>query len=75
MAQKTWKVALDGTTHTEQLNWTYFGGEREVRVDGTVVNEEHKMLRWNSDQEFTLDGHRCRVVTRHSMSSSTWTTP
>lgn len=64
MAQKTWNVALDGTTHTVQLNWTYWGGEREVVVDGTVVNEDRKLLRWESDQHFDIDGHHFNIVTR-----------
>ncbi len=64
MAEKTWKVDLDGKTHTVQLNWTYWGGEREVVVDGIVVNEDRKLLRWESDQQFTIDGHECQIVTR-----------
>jgi len=64
MAQKTWNVELDGKTHTVHLNWTYFGGAREVVVDGNVVNEDRKLLRWHSDQHFDIDGHDCHIVTR-----------
>lgn len=64
MAQKTWNVELDGKTHSVQLNWTYFGGAREVVVDGAVVNEDRKLLRWESDQHFEIDGHDCHIVTQ-----------
>lgn len=64
MAQRNWTIDLDGREHTVTLNWTYWGGEREVLVDGRVVNENQKLLRWESNQEFEIDGHQCAVITR-----------
>lgn len=71
MALRNWTIDLDGREHTVTLNWTYWGGEREVLVDGRVVNEDKKFLRWESHQEFELDGHHCAVITRPQRSNIT----
>ncbi len=42
MAQRNWTLDLGDREHTVTLNWTYWSGEREVLVDGKVVNENKK---------------------------------
>lgn len=66
MATKTWTVDTGGTSHEVALDWGYWGGRREVRVDGEVVDSSTVPLRWSSTQEFDLDGHRCVLTTRPS---------
>lgn len=66
MATKTWDVETDGRRHEVVLDWGYWGGRREVRVDGQVVDSSTVPMRWKSTQEFDLDGHRCVLTTRPS---------
>ena len=60
----TWRVDVDGRPHEVVLNWTYWGGKREVVLDGDVVAKQRKPLLWWSEQAFRVDGQACRVVTR-----------
>ena len=64
MAKATWQVEVEGHPHTVELEWTYFGGERTLSIDGQVVDDNQIPLRWTSAQEFTIDGQAGRVVTR-----------
>lgn len=46
-----------------RLDWTYWGGRREVFVDGTQRHESVIPMRWRSTQAFVVDGHPCVVTT------------
>lgn len=39
MERKSWKVDIDGAQHSVVLDWTYYGGRREVTVDGRGVSK------------------------------------
>lgn len=67
MAKATWQVDVEGQPHTVVLEWTYFGGERHLSIDGHVVDDDTMPFRWSSEQPFTIDGHNGRVVTRPQM--------
>lgn len=71
MERKTWTVSIDGTEHSVALNWTYWGGERQVVVDGEVVDDDARLMRWTSAQEFDLGGHRAVVRTEPAKRFST----
>ncbi len=64
MERKSWTVEADGTTHAVVLNWTYYGGERQVNVDGRVVDDDARAFRWKSRQEFVLAGRTAVVETK-----------
>jgi hypothetical protein len=64
MARATWNIDVNGEQHLVELNWTYFGGERELIVDGQVANDNTIPFRWTSEQKFTIGGQEGRVVTR-----------
>mgnify|MGYP000329788969 CR=1 FL=1 len=66
MEQTIWNVELDGATHEVRLDWTYFGGRREVFVDGVQRHVSVIPMRWRSTQEFEIDGHPCVVATEPS---------
>ena len=66
MEHKSWIVDLDGRTHTVVLDWTYYGGRRQVSVDGQVVDSSRVPMRWRSTQAFEIDGYRAVVRTRPS---------
>lgn len=62
----TWAVEVDGNRHTVELDWTYWGGYRGVRVDGQLVTESTLPMRWKSEQGFALGGSQVVVRTRPS---------
>jgi hypothetical protein len=64
METKSWNVDLDGERHEVKLLWTYFGGKREVEVDGTVVEKSTVPMRWRSSQSFDLAGHAAVLTMR-----------
>ncbi len=64
MERKVWNVDVDGSQHEVVLNWTYYGGARQVVLDGTLVDDDTKAMRWKSEQAFDLAGHRAVVRTR-----------
>ena len=64
MERKSWTVDTGGTEHVVALDWTYWGGHREVSVDGQVVGTSTIPLRGRSKQAFVLDGHPAVVTTR-----------
>ena len=64
MERKSWTVELDGEKHAVVLNWTYYGGDRQVTLDGEVVGNDTKPMRWKSEQAFMLAGHRAVVRTK-----------
>lgn len=64
MEQKTWRFDLDGTAHVVRLDWTYWGGRREVFVDGEERDASTVLGRWRSSQTFDLDGRHGVVETR-----------
>ncbi len=64
--EKQWTVPLDGMEHRVELHWTYWGGVREVVVDGRVVARSSKLFRAHWEQSFDLDGHRALVTTKSS---------
>ncbi len=70
MARKSWTVETGESTHEVTLDWGYWGGRRVVEVDGEVVDEDTKPMRWKSEQTFPLDGHEVTVRTRPSMPGS-----
>ena len=61
---QSWNVILDGKQHIITLNWTYYGGTREVVVDGQMVDRSTEWLRPESKQHFVIDNHMCEIVTR-----------
>ncbi len=64
MDRKSWTVDVDGAQHAVVLNWTYWGGDRQVTVDGQVVDESTQAMRWRSEQAFALNGHPAVVRTK-----------
>ncbi len=64
MERKVWRVELDGAAHEVVLNWTYWGGDRQVVVDGALVGDDTRAMRWKSEQRFDLAGHPAVVRTR-----------
>lgn len=60
----TWQVDMNGRQHEIVLNWTYWGGKREVVLDGDVISSERRPLLWWSEQPFQIDDEACKVVTR-----------
>ena len=63
-----WNLDVDGSTHEVKLEWTYWGGDRDVYVDGALVSESKLLLRWKSDQEIEVAGRTARVITKpHSV--------
>ncbi len=72
MERKSWKVDIDGAQHTVVLEWTYYGGRREVTVDGRVVSKSTIPMRWRSEQRFEIEGHPAVVRTKPSRRLSPW---
>jgi hypothetical protein len=70
--QKSWTIDVDGGQHSVVLNWTYFGGRREVTVDRQVVSKSTIPMRWRSTQGFKIDGHPAVVRTKPSGPLSPW---
>lgn len=64
MEQKPWTVDIDGGEHTVVLNWTYYGGRREVVVDGRAVSKNTIPMRWRSEQAFEIDRQPAVVRTQ-----------
>lgn len=64
MARAVWNVDVNGTSHEIELKWTYFGGDRDVFVDGTLVQDDDHPMRWQSKQMFVIDGEQFSVVTK-----------
>ena len=64
MERKEWKVDVGGASHTVILNWTYYGGDRQVVVDGEVVSNDTAFMRWRSEQAFKVAGHPAVVRTK-----------
>lgn len=62
--RSTWQVDANGGRHEVVLNWTYWGGRRELVVDGQVISDQRRPMLWWSEQPFQLDGQPCKVVTR-----------
>ena len=63
MEQKTWTFDLDGQTHVVRLDWTYWGGRRDVWVDGVQRHESVIPMRWRSSQAFDIGEHQGVVTT------------
>lgn len=63
MSVKSWTITAGSETHRVDLDWSYWGGKRQVNVDGKVVSKNTVPMRWKSTQEFAVDGHECVVVT------------
>lgn len=63
MEQKTWKFDLDDTEREVRLDWTYWGGHREVFLDGVSRHESVIPMRGRSQQRFEIDGHPAIVRT------------
>jgi len=61
--RKSWTVEIDGARHEIVLLWSYWGGAREVEVDGSTVDRSRVPMRWRSEQSFDLAGHRAVVRT------------
>lgn len=66
MERKSWTVEVDGDRHAVVLDWTYYGGRREVTVDGRLVSRSSFPLRWRSEQAFRVAGHPAVVRTKPS---------
>lgn len=61
-----WDVEVDGKAHSVSLDWTYWGGYRGVRVDGSVADESTVPMRGRSEQTVQVDGHSALIRTRPS---------
>ncbi len=72
LERKVWTVDVDGGPHAVVLHWTYFGGHRELEVDGRVVGESTVPMRWRSEQAFEIAGHRAVVRTQPARRVSPW---
>ena len=72
MERKSWKVDLNGAQHAVALDWTYFGGRREVTLDRELVSESTIPMRWRSEQTFQIDGHPAVVRTKPARRLSPW---
>lgn len=66
MAEKRWRV----DEHDLVLEWSYWGGKREVTVDGEVVAQNQIPMRGWSEQRFELDGKVAVVRTKPSFAVS-----
>lgn len=64
MVEKRWTVTCDGVDHVVSLEWTYFGGRRDISVDNKAMRTSIWPMRWKSEQHFTLDGRDAVVRTR-----------
>jgi hypothetical protein len=64
MERKSWTVEVDGGRHEVVMLWSYWGGGREVQVDGRTLDRSRVPMRWCSEQSFELAGHRAVVRTR-----------
>ncbi|WP_375489381.1 hypothetical protein [uncultured Jatrophihabitans sp.] len=64
MDRATWNVDVHGTGHQIELRWSYWGGRREVYVDGTFAAGDTKVLRWKSRHPVDVAGKTCTVITR-----------
>ncbi len=64
MKAAIWNVNVNGTAHEVRLEWTYWGGQRDVYVDGTVVQGDTSPLRWSSTQPVDVAGKQVAVITR-----------
>jgi len=60
----TWNLDVKGTRHIVVFDWNFFGGKREIKVDGAVVNTDSKLLQRESDQSMTIGSEQASVVTR-----------
>lgn len=72
MERKSWTVDVDGSRHEVVLQWSYWGGAREVQVDGRTVDRSRVPMRWRSEQTFDVAGHNAVVRTRPSKPVSPW---
>lgn len=72
MERKSWTVDVDGSPHAVVLDWTYYGGRREVAVDDRVVSKSTIPMRWRSEQAFKIDGRPAVVRTKPSRAISPW---
>lgn len=64
MAKATWNVDVNGTPHQIVLEWSYWGGERTVTVDGKTVQQDDQPMRWQSNQMFEIESESFTVVTK-----------
>ena len=72
MERKSWTVEVGGTDYEVVLDWTYYGGRREVRLDGQLVDKSTVPMRWRSEQTFEIDGHHAVVRTKPLKKISPW---
>lgn len=63
MSCKSWTVDVDGNEHKVVLDWTYYGGRRDVAVDGRPVDSSTIPMRWRSTQFLEIEGHPAVVRT------------
>lgn len=64
MKAAVWNVDVDGQQHEVRLEWTYWGGQRDVYVDGVIVDGDTVPFRWSSTQPIDVGGKRMAVITR-----------
>lgn len=64
MERKVWQVDVDGSRHEVALNWTYWGGDRQVLLDGELVHSDSQAMRWKSEQPFKIGGRTAVVRTK-----------
>jgi hypothetical protein len=69
MIKKSWSIDLEDGKHTVQLEQGALSGNRRIRLDSTLLDQEVKVTRtWegNSEHEFNINHHICRVVVRNT---------
>ena len=59
-----WNIDVDGTAHHIELRWTYWGGQRDVYVDGEPIAGSTESLRSSSTQPVDVGGKKVAVITR-----------
>lgn len=64
MERKVWKLDIDGAQHEVVLNWSYWGGFRQLVVDDRIVDTNEKLMRGRSEQRIEVAGHPVAVRTQ-----------
>ena len=68
MSKKAWSFEADGTSHTVEVEYRSFFGEKIVRVDGASLDKKLVQRKsWlqftGSEERFEVDGHEVIIYT------------
>lgn len=64
MKAARWTIEVDGQQHDVRLEWTYWGGQRDVYVDNQIMDGDTVPFRWSSTQAIEVGSKRVAVITR-----------